>query len=370
MSTIAKSSRIQELESVRGIAALLIVFAHLPGWLPEVYNFQLFRNAYLMVDLFFVLSGFVIYNAYFGNINNTKELLKFQFLRLGRLYPVHLTFLFLFVIIEFSKYIAYRYFNIYNEKNLPFSESNSISFLQNIFLIHSIGPNSHPLSFNSPSWSISVEFYTYLLFGLLCIIPKKISLHFLWGIPLISLLLLNIDATFGFTNLLRCFTGFFIGCLTARLNTNFRLNFFSNSYFVTLFVLSLFIFLYLKKQGEFDSTIYALTSILILSIANISDGPIKRFLNLSPLIWLGTVSYSIYMSHQIILWVENQFFRVILKFPTLMVGNSHTPQLPFWQAIIAYIVTFIFIFIISYYTYKYIEEPYRLKSRSISKEYF
>ena len=362
--------RILELESVRGIAALLIVFAHLPGWIPEVYYFQIFRNSYLMVDLFFVLSGFVIFNAYYESITSINGLLKFQFLRFGRLYPVHLLFLLLFLIIECSKYFAYHNFNIYNENNLPFSESNLTSFIQNLFLIHSIGPYSHPISFNSPSWSISVEFYTYLLFGLICILPKKYNFFILIFIPIISLLLIIFETTFGFSNLLRCFSGFFIGCLTARLNTRIKSQILSSNHFLIILIVALFTFLFLKKQGYFDSIIYLLTAFLILSLSNIREGSIKRFLNLKPLIWLGTMSYSIYMSHQFILWIENQFFRVVLNFPTLIVGNALTPQLGIFQGILAYAVGIFFVFLISHITYKLIEEPYRKKSRIFLAKHF
>jgi len=51
----------EELDSIRGIAALLVVFEHIPNWNESFFNFVIFRNGYLMVELFFVLSGFVIF---------------------------------------------------------------------------------------------------------------------------------------------------------------------------------------------------------------------------------------------------------------------------------------------------------------------
>jgi peptidoglycan/LPS O-acetylase OafA/YrhL len=56
--------KIEELESIRGLAALLVVFFHIP--IENSYlDIGIIKNGYLMVDLFFVLSGFVIYNSYF-----------------------------------------------------------------------------------------------------------------------------------------------------------------------------------------------------------------------------------------------------------------------------------------------------------------
>ena len=73
-------TKIIELESLRGIAAFLIVLFHIPLW-NNVINFNLIRNGYLMVQLFFVLSGYVIYNSYSNKIKTIKDVLKFQFLR-------------------------------------------------------------------------------------------------------------------------------------------------------------------------------------------------------------------------------------------------------------------------------------------------
>ncbi len=85
--------KIEELESIRGLAALLIVFHHIPKWNP-ILDTKIINNGYLMVELFFVLSGFVIFSAYANKIGDKRDLLRFQFLRFGRLYPVHLLFLF------------------------------------------------------------------------------------------------------------------------------------------------------------------------------------------------------------------------------------------------------------------------------------
>ena len=54
------STKVEELESIRGLAALLVVFYHIPKWNP-LLEIGIINNGYLMVELFFVLSGFVIY---------------------------------------------------------------------------------------------------------------------------------------------------------------------------------------------------------------------------------------------------------------------------------------------------------------------
>ena len=98
-------AKINELESLRGLAALLVVFFHVPKW-NSFLNVGIINNGYLMVELFFVLSGFVIFNAYSNNIKSKRDLMRFQFLRFGRLYPVHILFLLILLLIEVAKYFA------------------------------------------------------------------------------------------------------------------------------------------------------------------------------------------------------------------------------------------------------------------------
>src|SRR6218665_3058891 len=82
-----------QLESLRGLAALLVVFYHLPPWWIGYQNVPLISNCYLMVDLFFVLSGFVIALNYEHKLKSWSQLGHFTRLRFVRLYPVHLVFL-------------------------------------------------------------------------------------------------------------------------------------------------------------------------------------------------------------------------------------------------------------------------------------
>lgn len=202
-------NKVEELESIRGLAALLIVLFHIPSWNAHFYDYNFIRNGYLMVELFFVLSGYVIYSAYSNKISNKIELLRFQFLRFGRLYPVHLLYLGIFLFVEVVKYIAQNKFGIFSPNTQAFRENNLIALIQNIFLLQAIGPTGNATTFNYPSWSISVEFYTYLLFGLIVLLSNKIKNRVFFVICLISLILLMTQNTFGFGELLRCYAGFF-----------------------------------------------------------------------------------------------------------------------------------------------------------------
>lgn len=354
-------NRILELESIRGLAALLVVFHHIPGWNIYFFDLPIIRNGYLMVQLFFVLSGFVIYKTYSYKIITRLNLIQFQFLRFGRLYPVHLLFLIVFLFIEIAKYIAMNKFGIKGQNSTPFIESNFTAFIQNLFLVQAIGPTGNAFTYNSNSWTISVEFYTYLLFGFIVLYANKFKAVIFAILGLFSLFAQITQTLSEFTTLLNCFTGFFIGCLTANLSN--YLNFKFKSYASLISFIALIVFLQLKTNSRYDPAIYFLTSALILTIVLSEGGPIKRILQWRMLTWIGTISYSIYMSHLALLWIINQVFRVILKKPEVWLEGRSIPQLTELETAISYAVVLFLVLFLSNIIYKTIEKPFRAKSR-------
>ena len=353
-------TKIEELESIRGLAALLVVFFHIPKWNTSL-DIGIINNGYLMVELFFVLSGYVIYNAYAGKITNKSDLFRFQFLRFGRLYPVHFVFLVAFIFIEIAKYIAQSKLGIASPNTQPFRENNLTAIFQQIFLVQAIGPTHNATTFNGPAWSISVEFYTYLIFGMsiLFVSTKKDLLFSL--IAIVSLVLLVSQTTFGFDDLFRCLAGFFIGCLTALVTKAQKTNI--PKYASLLVLASIVFFLQLKTTKQYDVAIYFLTAALIATLVLSKNGYLNYVLNLKVLTWLGSISYAVYMSHAAILWVINQVIRVILKKPEILISEKYTPQLSNIETLIACVLLTLIVLSVSAFVYRFIEKPMREKSR-------
>jgi len=352
--------KIEELESIRGLAALLIVFTHIPKW-NTLLDVGILNNGYLMVELFFVLSGYVIYTSYAHKIINKKDLVRFQFLRLGRLYPVHVVFLVFFIIIELAKYIAQIKFGIKSPNTEPFRENNLTAIVQQLFLVQAIGPTFNATTFNGPAWSISVEFYTYFIFGMVALLVTKFRDLLFFLIAFISLLLLVSHTTFGFYSLIRCFAGFFIGCLTASATRVIKPNIHKSA--SLLIFTSIVLFLQFKTSKDYDIAIYFFTAALIATIVHSENGYLNHLLNVRVLSWLGSVSYAVYMSHEAILWITNQFIRVILKKPEIIILNQSIPQLNTIETLMAWGVVTLILFILSTLVYRFIERPMREKSR-------
>lgn len=364
--SVSTAQKIDELESIRGLAALLVVFYHIPKWHPMM-DVGMINNGYLMVELFFVLSGFVIFSAYGERINTRADVVRFQFLRFGRLYPVHLLFLLVFVLIELAKYVAATKFGIASPNTEPFRENNLLAFAQQLLLVQAIGPTGNELTFNGPAWSISVEFYTYLIFALAILVFKEARVYLFGAIAAICVVLLATKLTFGFTDLLRCLAGFFVGCLTALATRNADRTW--PNYASLLVAVAIVAFLQLKTTKDLDVVIYLLTATLIASLVLSPGSLLNRLLNLGALGWLGTVSYSVYMCHAAVIWTVNQTFRVFLGRPEAIDRHGDSvPQLSAADTLVGSALIIFAVLVVSGLVFNYVEKPLRERSRRFASE--
>jgi len=364
------------LDSLRGIAALIVVIFHV-AWVHPLASWGIIQNGNLMVDFFFVLSGFVIYHAYQDKIKSWGSLRSFVFLRLARLYPIHFLFLLVFLGIELIKYIAETQFGI-TASNPAFSNNNFYSFTSNLFLTHSLHLHDTP-TFNLPSWSISTEFYTYLLFAIVMLVTRTTTLFLLatTSLILISIFLLahfgqaGLDASVSY-GYFRCVAGFFIGALTYRIYlilpkqiSDKDENTFSRSALAIGLILGIAIFSTERITGLYQFILLPGFALMILFIVTTPNSSVHSFLNLPPLLWLGKISYSIYMSHSAVLWFYNQALKLVINAP-LIIPNEDTQLIfrpPPFIGILFVCLAVGTTLIVSHFTYKLIENPLRRKSR-------
>ncbi|MEY4984436.1 MAG: hypothetical protein RIR62_2702 [Pseudomonadota bacterium] len=360
MATGARA-RIDELESLRGIAALLVVFFHIPKWHPAL-DLPLVDNAYLMVELFFVLSGFVIYGAYADRIRDAGALARFQFLRFARLYPVHLLFLLVFLGIEGAKALATARLGMAGGQDAPFAVNDARAFAENLFLVQALRPDP-ALTFNYPSWSISVEFWTYLVFGLLTLgLGARKDAGFAL-IALLSLALLAAGATGGMEPLLKCLGGFFLGALVARaMGRPRRLPLPPPAPMAALMLA----FLMLKPAGRFDILIFPLAAALVAALVAVPAGPMARALRHRPLVRLGEVSYSLYMAHASVLWGANQAVRLWSDRPDAPDATGRMiPQLSLPGCLLAVALSLAVALALAVLVHAWVERPFRDWSRKV-----
>jgi peptidoglycan/LPS O-acetylase OafA/YrhL len=144
------------VEAARGFAALLVVTVHASSMLGAAKYFGvlpfagLFRFGHAGVDFFFVLSGFIIYFVHGGDVGRPERLASYAWKRFVRIYPVYWA-----VLAIMGALLAYS-------PTVGRTEQQVGNILTTVFLIPSaIGP------FLDVAWSLKHEIIFYLLFGVL-----------------------------------------------------------------------------------------------------------------------------------------------------------------------------------------------------------
>ncbi len=154
----AAPGHLDALTGIRGIAAWFVVFYHMRETLSALlpaWAIATFAKGYLAVDLFFMLSGFVLWYNYADRLGQFRlaEAGKFMWRRIARIWPLHVFILALMAALALVLAATGRH-----NANYPWAEL-PLHFL----LVQNWGLTG-ALTWNDPAWSISTELAAYLLF--------------------------------------------------------------------------------------------------------------------------------------------------------------------------------------------------------------
>ena len=352
-------NKLQSFETYRGFAALMIAAVHFNVNSP-LSNHSLANG--LFVHFFFTLSGFVMYLNYHNKLIDFSSVKSFLKKRFFRLYPLHLLFLIIFLIIEVSKYFAQMKYGLV-ANNEAFSINNLETFLGNIFLIQTFFDYN---TFNTPSWSISAEYYTYMVFALVFFFMKKNNL--LIFISLVGILAFRINSEIGlgiektYLSFLDCVYCFFIGVFSCKIYfkySNFEI--FQKYYpIITLILLVVSSLLIINIGGKFSFIIPLFFGLLLIFSANLKNENILGKIICNKLfVYLGSISYSIYMCHLFVFWCLTQFLRFIIKLETIVDDNGVTKlDLSVSEANIMVVISYTLTIILSHVLYNYFEKRF------------
>ncbi|BCW89533.1 hypothetical protein sos41_26990 [Alphaproteobacteria bacterium SO-S41] len=209
LTPAAASFRFGALDAWRGVAALAVALYRLQAD-GVFYALPFVRNSYLFVDFFFVLSGFVIAYAYLGKLTDGRSTAVFAIRRFGRVWPLHIAMLLAFVALEASHLL--RGEAAFQGAKAPWT------ILPELALLHGLGFTGLT-DWNSPAWSISTEFWTYLIFAAVALSFRRqmaIACFTIVTFSMAALVALSptgMDVTFDY-GMLRCLAGFFAGVAT------------------------------------------------------------------------------------------------------------------------------------------------------------
>ena len=281
------------LDGWRGVCALMVALYHFHIG-SHIQEAGVVRGAYLFVDFFFVLSGFVITHAYEARLgagwSKGSAGLGFLVQRIGRVWPLHAVTLGAMIVLELVRQAAFGF---------GFGAGRSPSeILPNLLLLHGLGFYDH-ITWNWPSWSLSVEMALYVGFLGLMIAPARLRVWISLLIIIIGLAVLarlshrfmNVTAYLG---LYRGLAGFFCGYVAYRLWRLGRLAVGSLGEITTLLIVGLLV-------GGLAETAWAYLAPVLFAgaILVFADGTgwVSRALSTGLGRKLGIWSYSIYLTH-------------------------------------------------------------------------
>ncbi|QOZ11532.1 acyltransferase [Bradyrhizobium sp. CCBAU 51765] len=338
---VREPKRFVLLDFYRFIAALGVFIFHLknidkgisPAW----------NGSYgLFVDMFFILSGFVISYSYPATSTGLRSYVRFLVRRIARIYPLHLLTLLIFAVLALVGISG------------PTSHASWLDFLHNLLLVQAWGVTDH-LSFNSPAWSISAELFCYVLFPLFMLLAGRVSPLMLaiivalcYGIlahahlPIWQERSQMYGATFDF-GMLRALPSFLNGILLTVL---FRLSSDCRRKPVAFAGIALFAgsVLLLNLYAKPDLAII-LFSLAILVTAT-GESAFARFPGSDWLGRLGNTSYAIYMVHEVLL--------ILLFKPAWHYFGLQPSMFPVFALVCCIILT-----VVADMTYHYVENPAR-----------
>lgn len=310
------TSRFGVLDGWRGVCALLVAAHHLEVN-GAIYWTPLIRNAWLFVDFFFVLSGFVIAHAYARKLDDGADARSFVIRRFGRLWPLHAAMLLAFVLLELSRLGIEMHSPIADARGAFLLDRSVPAIFTNLFLVQAF--NFHDFeTWNGPAWSISVEFATYLVFAATCLLApgRRARIAVSVVLAIVGVLILLRLSRYGMRDTFnwpigRCLFGFFSGVLTLEVwNAGYAKRFGGT---VAEFAALALVFAFIVFAPRDAALEYFAPPVFALAVLVFSSekGVVSRLLQTRPAAALGRWSYSIYMGHTLLLALLFSGLRVL-----------------------------------------------------------
>ncbi|CAH1670604.1 acyltransferase family protein [Chelatococcus asaccharovorans] len=368
-----EAAQIAALDSWRGIFALAVALLHAP--VPFLGSETAFvQSFYLAVDFFLVLSGFVIAMNYESRLSGPREVTRFAWRRFWRLYPLHITTL---AVLGLMVLVMQR-----AGANGSGHQADATlgDFLRMAALLHAFGTTAIDI-FNWPSWSISAEIWSYLVFASVVLVTGshdrlRVALYGALGCLGLAIVFSSPadpgrDTFLSVTGLGigRGLFGFFAGVLAWRLfEVTRRARLWRSAGLMSLVEIGL-VTLLLAGLALIDNTTPAVFGIVALFPAMVivfahQGGIISRALQSPALVKLGALSYGIYLWHLIaakgVGWV---------LYRPLSAGMEASGQSAFVQALAAHGLLAAYLggsVIAAALSYRLIERPLREWSRRTS----
>lgn len=376
--SVVRSGEIKALSGLRIVAAVWVVLFHFRPLLEQAAPG--FRSALAPVlncgaqgvDLFFILSGFVLtwnYLDRMGESWSTRATLHFLWLRLARVWPVYLVTLHLAAL-----WIIFT-LNVGHEPSKVADQLNAVSYVRQLLLVQLwFQPYFDGSSWDGPAWSISAEWLAYLLFGLLVLVIFRIAratrarglVWLAFAASLAPVLLLFASGHFytpwsWLPRIVMQFTAGALACVAVRklqLSDRARRG---AGYLSVVLGVAIVGLLYVldahpvARMVDSSGFVDVLFVPLVVTLAA-GIGSLPRLLSTRVMVYCGHISFSLYMVHELVHtawnWAAEQF-EIVLT--------------PSWSAKLTVVGVLAAAFIGAVLLYHFVEEPARIWMRRMVK---
>lgn len=370
--------RLRALDSLRILAAMMVVLYHLPI-LNSIYLSDWLRHARTVLELFFILSGFVMAMVYGDRISGVGGLKTFLVRRVSRLWPPHAVILALWLVMELGRAVLWNK-GLLHTGDIPFTHDNSIpAFVKNLFLVQSWGWSPDKLfTWNYPSWSVSTEFAAYILMAVMSVLATNLRTRICAALAISVLAAASyFHQSHGFdaddyVSVSRCMMGFFLGYviyfvwkarpIRSRLTgSTVEIAAVAGAYFAISANLTGMSFL--LSPLIFGLMVYAFAS---------EKGVVSDLLKIGPLPRFGEMSYSIYISHALVLEMLKLVFLALQKaFHVSMFSAPAKPPIGERESVVSIggvhamdlltLATLAVVLVFGAWVYRHVEAPTRVR---------
>ncbi len=336
----------KDIDGLRALAVIAVILSHL--------GFSFFSGGFIGVDIFFVISGYLITQTIQQDIQDKKFTIShFYIKRIRRIIPA------LFVVVTTTTLVSLFILPIYELKEFALSIVSVATFTSNIFFwfnsdYFSVASEIKPLLH---TWSLGIEEQFYIVFPVFMLLTQKLIrkkvIYWILFFFMISFLLSV--SSFGTnnptTNFFLPMTRFWELLAGTILALSIKYIDYTNNFFNTILsfiglILILFPMVLLDKYSTFPgiNAFYPVLGAVLILYTGRKTTYLALALSIPPIRYIGLISYSLYLWHWPIIALTNNFiigeFTIITQISILLLS--------------------LFLAII---TYHYVEQPFRKNSK-------
>lgn len=261
----------------------------------------LYSRGWCLVDFFFLISGMVFTHTYMHSLTEGSVTgRQFFFLRLSRIYPLHVATLLLCAALQWRM----RWLGL---PPIIYPRNDLYHFVLNLFFLHN-GAFEEGYSYNGASWSVATEVFAYVAFFVVCYRFPRAYVVGAAAMLILGFTAYHVHAAWPFFNetVARTFIGFFAGSLFYLAMERGQALGYGRAIGVFC-IIALAVVAMMASRVGYDAFVggsgyrtavpHVLGVFPLVMGAALSVEPVRRLLSIRPLTYLGDISYSVYMLH-------------------------------------------------------------------------